>query len=79
MPTRKLTPPPPQKKAPTRKVDWDVLLRLAIARATTAKDPRLEGLRAALGRGQAERHLRGLGIVHEGDLDREFPAPQKTS
>jgi hypothetical protein len=40
--------------------------------AESSKDRRLEGLRNALANNQAEKHLRKLGIIHEGDIKREF-------
>lgn len=58
---------------PKRKVDWQQLLRSAIQRAETNADRRLEGLKRALVEGREEAHLRSLGIIHPGDLDREFP------
>jgi hypothetical protein len=49
------------------------LLRKAITRAEAVKDRRLEGLRNAQVKDQAEKHLRLMGIIHERDIDREFP------
>jgi len=58
---------------PTRQEDWKQLLHKAIAQAESIKDRRLNGLRHALINNQAEKYLRKLGIIHEGDIKREFP------
>jgi len=58
---------------PTRQEDWKQLLHKAISQAESTKDRRLNGLRHALINNQAEKHLRKLGIIHEGDIKREFP------
>jgi len=60
-------------QAPDRREDWKQLLVKAIQRAEATGDRRLEGLKRALVDGQAERHLRRLGIIHDVDLSREFP------
>ncbi len=75
MPTRLLGPKPPQKRiqVPDRKADWSQLLIKTIQRAEASNDRRLPGLRRALSDGRAESHLRLLGVIHEGDLIREFP------
>ena len=69
----------PQKpttiQAPERKVDWQRLMQAAIARAELIGSPQVHGLRKALADGQSEAYLRRLGIIHEGDILREFPAP----
>lgn len=79
MPTRLLNqsnqPPAKRIQAPDRREDWKQLLVKAIQRAETSGDRRLEGLKRALVDGQAERHLRRLGIIHDVDLSREFPVP----
>jgi hypothetical protein len=62
-----------RRQAPERLEDWKQLLRKAIQRAETSGDRRLEGLKRALVDGQAESHLRRLGIIHDVDLSREFP------
>jgi hypothetical protein len=75
MPTRILNQQPKSQrsiKAPTRQEDWKQLLRKAIQQAENSKDRRLEGLRNALANNQAEKHLKKLGIIHEGDIKREF-------
>lgn len=76
MPTRTLgtaTSSPAKKiQAPERREDWNQLLRKAISAAESAGDRRLEGLRRAQVTGSAEAHLRRLGIIHTGDLEREF-------
>jgi hypothetical protein len=60
-------------KAPTRPDDWKQLLRKAIRHAENTDDRRLEGLKQALVDSLAEKRLRLFGIIHEGDLIREFP------
>jgi len=67
------TKPKRQIQAPNRKEGWKQLLRQAIQQAEKAKDPRIEGLKQAFIKDDAERYLRKLGIIHEGDLNREFP------
>jgi ABC-type microcin C transport system permease subunit YejE len=62
-------------KTPRDLYGWVKLAQLAIARAEKIKDRRLEGLRASLTNGKAERTLRQLGIICEADVDREFPNP----
>lgn len=64
---------PKRVLAPTRRDDWKQLLRKAITRAEASKDRRLAGLRHALVKGQAEQHLRRMGIIAERDIEREFP------
>lgn len=60
-------------KPPSRKEDWKQLLRKTIQRAEASEDRRLEGLKNALVKDLAEPHLRRLGIIHDRDLQREFP------
>jgi len=60
-------------QAPERREDWNQLLRKAIAQAEASNDGRLQGLRKALADGRSETHLRTLGIIHDGDIRREFP------
>jgi hypothetical protein len=75
MPTRILNQQPKSQrsiKAPTRQEDWKQLLRKAIIEAEASTDRRLNGLCHALANNQAEKHLRKLGIIHEGDIKREF-------
>ena len=81
MGSRTLGPSQPTKtravQAPTLKVEWQKLLRTAIARAEQAGDRRVHGLRQALADGESEAALRRISVIHEGDLDREFPLPSK--
>jgi hypothetical protein len=49
-------------------------MQAVIARAELVGDPQLASLRKALADGQSEPYLRRLGVIHEGDIDREFPA-----
>jgi hypothetical protein len=63
-------------QVPERREDWNQLLRKAIQRAEVTGDRRLEGLKRALVDGKAEKHLRLLSIIHDADLDREFPLPE---
>lgn len=77
MPTRLLGRNTQQTKraiqAPNRREDWKQLLNKALARAEASGDRRAIGLKQALIDGEAEKHLRRLGVIHEGDLTREFP------
>lgn len=80
MPSRPLKPMPKSQRkiqAPERKVDWYRLMQLVIRRAEQVEDRQLSGLRRALADGKSEQTLRRLGIIHEVDIDREFPAPSK--
>ena len=60
-------------KTPTTLDGWRQLMRLAIERAEKLEDRRVHGLRKSLADGKMERHLRMMGIIHPGDLDRVFP------
>jgi hypothetical protein len=77
MTTRRLSqssqPQKPRIQAPERREDWKQLLRKAIEVAERTGDRRVEGLKRALVDNAAEKHLRRLGIIHDGDLTREFP------
>lgn len=75
MATRVFNKPPPKStiQAPKSRDEWTLLMRQVIAKAETQNDRRLPGLRKALVDGKAETHLRMLGIIHEGDIHREFP------
>lgn len=72
------TAPSPVKRtqAPERRDDWKQLINKAISMAEAIGDRRLEGLKRAFVEGRAEQHLRLLGIIHDRDLDREFPQPK---
>lgn len=69
---RKLIQPPPTRAAVGQN-QWSQLLRRAIARAEVTKDPRLPALLAALRTNTAEKVLREMSIIFDGDLLREFP------
>lgn len=76
MPSRSLKPTPKSQrkiKAPERAVDWYRLMQLVIRRAEQVGNRQLSGLRRALADGESELTLRRLGIIHEVDIDREFP------
>jgi hypothetical protein len=53
--------------------EWEQLMRLTIEAAQAKNDRRIHGLRKALADGKSERILRMMGIIHPGDLRREFP------
>jgi len=63
---------PKSKNKPKSPVEWNALMRRAIARAEASRDPRLAGLREALNSGKAEHKLRRMSIISEADLAREF-------
>ena len=48
-------------------------MRTVIARAEATQHPALASLRQALAQGKAEDALRRRGVIHEGDINREFP------
>ena len=79
MPSRPLNTQPTRRRIqpPERKQDWQRLLKLVIQRAEELGDRRLPGLRRALADGISESTLRRLGIIHQGDILREFPNPLK--
>jgi hypothetical protein len=66
---------PPQKtiKSPGTTAEWNRLMRTVIGRAEQLRHKSLPGLREALAQGRAEQHLRRMGIIHQGDIEREFP------
>jgi hypothetical protein len=66
---------PSQKaiKSPGTTVEWTRLMRTVIARAEQLKHKSLPGLREALAKGQSEPYLRRMGIIHQVDIDREYP------
>lgn len=72
MATRKHVPTP-TRNIPAGPTQWNTLLSKVIQRAVQLRDPRLPGLRKAMGDGKAEKALRQLGILSDVDLDREFP------
>lgn len=67
--------PPPAKtvRIPKTHPEWVQLMRQAIEQAEASQHRALPGLRAALASGNAERHLRTLGIISPADIEREFP------
>lgn len=75
MPSRPLNTqtPRPRIQPPERRQEWQRLMQLVIHRAELLGDRRLSGLRRALADGEAELTLRRLGIIHQGDIQREFP------
>lgn len=70
------TQTPPALQAPKNPVEWNRLMQTVIDRAETLQHRHLPGLRAAVARGETEKYLRALGIIHPGDIDREFPPPR---
>ena len=60
-------------RVPQSKGDWSKLMMAVIDRAEQVNSKELAGLRHAQANGMAEAHLRRLGIIHVGDIDREFP------
>lgn len=71
----RLAKPQPKSGTPVGMHAWAQLLQDAIKRAEKANDPRVAGLRKALGTGQEERVLRRMGVISTKDLEREFPEP----
>ena len=63
----------PKIQPPKTSSEWTNLMRTTIDRAVEAKSRLVPGLRDALAKGQTERFLRRLGIIHQNDLDRLFP------
>ena len=77
MPPRMANPPsPPTVPVPKNPVEWNRLMQTVIARAEELGHRHLPGLRASMAKGEAEKHLRSLGIIHPADIDREFPPPR---
>ena len=68
--------PPPKVVTPKSHDEWSRLMRQVIERAEQLQHRHLPGLRASLAGGNAEKHLRTLGIIHQGDIEREFPLPK---
>lgn len=64
---------PTPSRTPKQSGDWTRLMMAAIERAEQVGSRHLPGLRAAQASGKAEAHLRLLGIIHTGDIEREFP------
>jgi hypothetical protein len=49
-----------------------------VSRARQVRPEWVPGLLAAQQKGQTEAHLRRLGIIHLGDVEREMPLPSST-
>jgi hypothetical protein len=74
MPTRLMKPAQkPTIQAPKNAAEWGRLMTAAIERAMEAKSRLVVGLKEAQAKGQTERFLRRLGIIHMNDLERLFP------
>lgn len=65
--------PPKTIRTPQSTSEWTRLMLAVLDRATQIGSPLLPGLRQAQVNGKAEAHLRRLGIIHTGDIDRELP------
>jgi len=63
----------PTIRLPANQYEWTQLISKVLASAERNRDPRAAGLRKAKDSGQAEKHLRLMGIVCQADIDREFP------
>lgn len=75
MATRVFTNKAPTAIQPPKTLnEWRLLMRQVIERAEIQGDRRVEGLRKAMADGNAERHLRMMGIIHPTDILREFPS-----
>jgi hypothetical protein len=66
-------PSKPPIQAPATHAGWQNLMTATIARAVEVRSKLLPGLRDAQAKGQAERYLRRLGIIHQNDIERLFP------
>ena len=66
---------PTPSRTPKTANDWTRLMMAVIERAEQIGSNHLPGLRHAQVNGQAEAHLRRFGIIHTGDIEREFPLP----
>jgi hypothetical protein len=66
-------PAKPKIQAPKSAPEWQRLMMTAIDRASAANSRLVTGLRDALAKGQSEKFLRKLGIIHQNDIDRLFP------
>lgn len=62
-------------RKPQSPSEWTKLMMAVIDRAEQTNSKELPGLRHAQVNGKAEAHLRRMGIIHAGDIDREFPLP----
>ena len=62
-------------RTPRSPGDWTRLMMAVIDRAEQIGSRHLPGLRHAQANGKAEAHLRLLGIIHTGDIERELPLP----
>ena len=62
-------------RTPQTSSDWTRLMMAVIERAEQTGSNHLQGLRHAQANGKAEAHLRRFGIIHTGDIEREFPLP----
>ncbi len=67
------TPAKPAIQAPKSPAEWQRLMMNTIERATEVKSRLLPGLRDAQAKGQTEKFLRRLGIIHQNDIDRLLP------
>ena len=63
----------PSKSPIQMPTNWHTFMLKVIDKAERTTDRRLPGLRKALVEGQAEKHLRLMGIICEADISREFP------
>lgn len=66
---------PVARRTPQTSNEWTRLMMAVIDRAEQIGSRHLPGLRHAQANGTAEAHLRLLGIIHTGDIEREFPLP----
>lgn len=66
---------PPKVRVPQSPQEWASLMEATVRRARQVAPGQLPGLLHAQANQQGEAHLRRLGIVHLGDLDREMPLP----
>lgn len=72
------TPPTGGIRTPATPGEWAQLLQAAVSRARQVRPEWVPGLLAAQQKGQTEAHLRRLGIIHLGDVEREMPLPSST-
>jgi hypothetical protein len=68
--------PVPKVQAPQTAQEWHRLMQQAIARAEMLKHRHLPGLQVSMAAGNAEQHLRSLGIISQTCIDRVFPLPK---
>lgn len=71
-------PPKGGIRTPATPGEWAGLLQATLARAQLVRPSWVPGLVAAQQKGQTEAHLRRLGIIHLGDVEREMPLPSST-